>query len=604
MRADKRSVGAIFDHSLRLLAPLFQRPYVWEESSNWVPLWEAIVDVGESRLAGQQRGHRPHFLGAVVLDQLPTNVGEIEARQIIDGQQRMTTLQLAIAALRDISTERGLVKYAAAWKKLCINDIPLSENEDEQFKVWPTNVDRAHFRRCMLEGSQNRIKELYNSEELRDCSDHRIVAAYQFFSSRARAWLEGGGELEVRMRALYQAVKDDLHMVAIDLDPEDDAQLIFETLNALGAPLLPADLVKNYLFHKAPEGDVERLYEKYWRPLDRESSFWRKIVRQGRLNRPRIDLFLQHYLTLVTRSEAGATHLFGVFRDYAEADSRISPVDHLEQISIYSEIYKRFQTYPRGSQEEVFFYRLEQLDTTTVLPLLLEVFRQTDRPERRAERDQVLVDLESFLVRRAICALTPKNYNRFFLDLLQEALSTDVVDVATIRSFLLRGTGETNRWPDDQEFFVALTSQPLYVRMVRKRLRMVLEALSGALHSGFTEAKVDSRGLQIEHLMPQQWQSNWPLPEVEEPGIELNLREQCLHRLGNLTLLNNRLNPSVSNGPWSTKVAAIQEFSVLPINRTIRADAWDEARIDERTEKLARLALTLWPRPENVETVE
>src|SRR5258708_2303791 len=87
VKVDKLTIERIFDHTERLEAPLFQRPYVWTEDENWVPLWESIRSVAERRLAKQPR--RPHFLGAIVLDQLTPPMGKLHARQIIDGQQRL-----------------------------------------------------------------------------------------------------------------------------------------------------------------------------------------------------------------------------------------------------------------------------------------------------------------------------------------------------------------------------------------------------------------------------------------------------------------------------------------------------------------------------------
>src|SRR5262245_61830204 len=105
MNATKRSLGQIFDPSIRLAVPLFQRPYVWEQEKNWEPLWESVNEAAERRLAGTN--HRPHFLGAVVLNQLKTRTGDIDARQVIDGQQRMTTFQIILAAARDACQALG-----------------------------------------------------------------------------------------------------------------------------------------------------------------------------------------------------------------------------------------------------------------------------------------------------------------------------------------------------------------------------------------------------------------------------------------------------------------------------------------------------------------
>src|SRR3954454_16936292 len=150
MQANKRSLGHIFDPSLRLVVPLFQRPYVWKQEANWLPLWESIQDVAERRL---NNAPRPHFLGAIVLDQLKTPTGDIDTRQIIDGQQRMTTFQLVLAALRDRCKAGGDERYHKAFSKLTTNEVPLSDEADDVFKVWPTNADRTQFRTVMTAGS-------------------------------------------------------------------------------------------------------------------------------------------------------------------------------------------------------------------------------------------------------------------------------------------------------------------------------------------------------------------------------------------------------------------------------------------------------------------
>jgi hypothetical protein len=600
MRADKRSVGTIFDRTIRIVAPLFQRPYVWSEEKNWVPLWEAITDVAERQLGGGQT--RPHFLGAIVLDQIRTPVGEIETRLVIDGQQRMTTLQVAMAAIRDVCRTAGAENYYQAWRKLTQNDIPLSDDPDELFKVWPTNVDREHFRRVMTAGSAEVIRAAYAAPDLASAAGHLVPNAYQFFYRKAAEWLgpSDGEDFLQRLRALHRAIRDEMHLVAIDLDPEDDAQLIFETLNALGAPLLPADLVKNFLFHAAhAEGQkVEQLYGQYWEPLDAEHAFWRQPVRQGRLNRPRIDLFLQHYLTLSTRQDIVATHLFAEFRDFAASRPDLSTTDHLQRIRTYSNIYKQFERFPHGTREGEFFYRLDHLDTTTVLPLLLDVFHQLGSGDSQDQLLQVLTDLESFLVRRAICNLSPKNYNRIFLDLLQQAADDGGMSAEGVRRFLMRGEAETNRWPDDEEFRNGWMSFPLFTMLVRKRLRMILEAVEEGLHTDFSEQLLVSRNLTIEHLMPRSWQAHWPLPDDVDPEEMTRVRERLIHTIGNLTLVTRKLNPSLSNSAWEKKQPAILQHGVLALNRKLQKyPLWDEGTIEARGALLFEVARRIWPHP-------
>ena len=125
MKCDKLNLERVFERTERLEAPLFQRPYVWRQDRNWEPLWEPFKAVAERRL--DDKPVRPHFLGTIVLDQLRTGIGKVHLRQIIDGQQRLTTLQLALATARDLCTKFGEMRYTKAFEKLTVNDVPLSD---------------------------------------------------------------------------------------------------------------------------------------------------------------------------------------------------------------------------------------------------------------------------------------------------------------------------------------------------------------------------------------------------------------------------------------------------------------------------------------------
>jgi uncharacterized protein with ParB-like and HNH nuclease domain len=317
MKVDKLNLERVFERTERLEAPLFQRPYVWKQEQNWTPLWESIQMVAERRLDG--RPVHPHFLGTIVLDQIDTGTGKIHVRQIIDGQQRLTTLQLALAAARDLCTRLSESRYAKAFEKLTVNEVPLSDDSDDLFKVWPTNADQHDFRDVMKAGAPAVIRKMEHADA---DDDWLIPNAYLYFYDTFDEWLGPAGTdvFRARLDTLYTTVRDDLHLVVIDLEADDDAQEIFETLNSLGTPLLPADLVKNFLFHRAERGkeDTRKLYNRYWERFDTEKGYWRKEVRQGRLKRPRLDLFLNHFLTLKRREEVIIAQLFSAYRDFVE----------------------------------------------------------------------------------------------------------------------------------------------------------------------------------------------------------------------------------------------------------------------------------------------
>ena len=354
MRVDKLTLERIFERTERLDAPLFQRPYVWKRERNWQPLWDAIKKVADTRLGGGEP--RPCFLGAIVLDQLKTATGKLHARQIIDGQQRLTTLQLAIAAARDICVERNEIGYGEAFRKLSFNHVPRSKEPDEVFKVWPTNADRADFREVMKAGSVQAVRQLPHA----DPDDAWLIPnAYLFFADMFIEWVGDttGETLESRLDAIYFSIKEDLHLVVIDLEEQDDAQVIFETLNALGTPLLPTDLVKNYLFHLAESQneDTQKLYQKYWEAFDTDKHYWREEVRQGRLKRSRLDLFMNDYLTLATGEEVSAALLFSSFRKYVVENNGGLAAPHLERFRSFADVYRSFGCFPPNSREAVFF---------------------------------------------------------------------------------------------------------------------------------------------------------------------------------------------------------------------------------------------------------
>jgi hypothetical protein len=594
MHAEDRMLGVVFETTVRLMVPLFQRPYVWNEERNWEPLWESIEAVANRRLGDS--APRPHFLGAIVLEQLKTETGEVDSRQVIDGQQRLTTLQLAIAAIRDLCAQKGAENYREGFKRLSENYVPSKKNLDSVFKVWPTNVDRDHFRRVMSAGSLEAVAEAYEVKPGTRDYGHLIPNCYKFFYAKTEEWLGDAAdqELDDRLDILFSAFRQDLVLVVVDLGDGDDPQLIFETLNALGTPLAPADLVKNFLFHSAErEGSsIAELYEETWQSFDDNVQYWRAEVRQGRLKWFRIDTFLAHYLTLLRQDVVSMTHLFTEFREHFDTED-VSAAQQVRNLRQYAKVFEGFDSYHPESREGVFFRRLEALDTSMAVPVLLEMLRI---PHSDEDKDLFLTLLESYLVRRAVCCLTYKNYNRIFVDMIK-SLSKAGFTAAALRVFLLERKGESAEWPTDEQFRKAFCEFPIYKRMKQSRTRMVLEGIERAMHDGKSEKISIDEQLTIEHVMPQDWRANWPMPEDSTLEDEMQ-REEVLQSFGNLTLVTKKLNPSMSNGPWSEKKAALQEHSALTMNRRLQKfTKWGEANIAERGQEMCDIALKIWPRP-------
>ena len=223
----------------RLAVPLFQRPYVWNQENQWEPLWNDLVRLAERVLNRPSDKHYPHFLGAVVLQQTPKQTGLMQERTIIDGQQRLTTLQLLLDALAaELETVNALMP-AKRIEQLVANGDAFRSKAEDAFKVWPTNRDRPPFNAVM--GAKPPV-----DYDALGYPGERIVQAHRFFSEQSREWLsiDGSTAAVKRAEAIEMVARELLQMVVIDLAADENAQEIFETLNARGAQLTAADLIE------------------------------------------------------------------------------------------------------------------------------------------------------------------------------------------------------------------------------------------------------------------------------------------------------------------------------------------------------------------------
>lgn len=596
MQVNNITIQQLFHQDRRYVVPLYQRPYVWQQELQWAPLWEDIRSVAE-RLA-ENIETRSHFIGAIVLEYVHQAVGTMDIRLVIDGQQRLTTVQLLLEAFYDYCGTIGAEQQHRAIERLVRNDDPMSNDPVERYKVWPTNVDRQHFERVMEARSPVELKQMYDRPLNTKRLEQPILDAYLYFYETIASWAdEVEGKRDERLRSLLLAIRSHVGLVVIDVGKEDDAQVIFETLNARGTPLLPSDLVKNHLFHLAEQDgeNLDLLYKQYWQPFEEGKNYWREEIGRGHAKRARVDLFLQNFLCLRIRDEVPVSHLYATFRGTTSPEAG-SAKAQLQLLRRYADIFKGFERFPEDTQLGIFFRRLNALELGTTYPFLMELFAR--HGSHAEEVLQVLSMLESFLVRRLVCQLNTRSYGRFFIDLINTIDGSVEALPDRVRGALTKTTAETGRWPDDDEFRSAWLSAPLYKTMLRSRLRMLLEALDTELASEFGESYVLREKLTIEHLLPQQWRAQWPLPEGATAEM-VTTRDQLLHTLGNLTLVSNKLNPLLSNGAWPGKIAYIRQHANLNLNRELCnrwADQWDESHIRERGNALFDIAADLWPR--------
>jgi hypothetical protein len=223
-------------------------------------------------------------------------------------------------------------------------------------------------------------------------------------------------------------------------------------------------------------------------------------------------------------------------------------------------------------------------------------------PDRQGEFDGILDVIESFLMRRMICGLTPKNYNRLFVDLIRHVEKSADVSLESVAAFLTRGTGDSVRFPSDEEFAIAAAALPLYGRLAHYKVRAILEALDNFAYHSKSEPQALPPGLEIEHVLPRSWESHWPLSFAADGSASTAARRAALvNTLGNLTLITGSLNPSLSNSAWAVKRPELLKFSKLNLTRYFHgkeAEIWDEAAIEARTQVLSQQLVAIWPAPQ------
>jgi Protein of unknown function DUF262 len=409
METQVRTPQMVFMQPQRLIVPLFQRPYVWNEDDQWEPLWGDVVRVAKRLLADPSARHQPHFLGAVVIQQVQNPVGTMQERTIIDGQQRLTTLQLLLDALHAELLAAGAEQQAMRVETLVMNARPFWERPEDRFKVWPTNRDRPAFNVVMAADPPL----AYDTLEHRSS---RLVQAHEYFAKGAREWLVADPEnVQARAAAIERAVRELMQMVVIDLTADENAQEIFETLNARGAQLTAADLIKNFIFQRLTESgvDVEAAYEQHWKEF--ETGFWETEISAGRVRHQRSSMFLNHWLIAKTGEEILAREVFHRFKTYAEFDSGLSMIDILGQLHRAGQVYQGFinaagQLTGPIDRLGLFAYRTGIMQSEVVKPLVLFLY---DPDEAAIPDDQLTKALdvaESWLVRRMLVRATSKSY--------------------------------------------------------------------------------------------------------------------------------------------------------------------------------------------------
>jgi uncharacterized protein with ParB-like and HNH nuclease domain len=575
INANKELLNTFFSNNLQYVVPFFQRSYVWDEE-NWDILWEHIYNIAIN-FDGKIKNE--HFIGTLITKKRSDgSIGENKL-DLIDGQQRLTSLSLLLKAIATKAT--GKVPYTKLKEKT--NDLVVFENAkgDKFIRIEHSRNDKQYFEAIMFDRD---FQDLKNQE-------HKLLKCYRFFLNKVE------NLSDEQLDNLKTIVLSNVPVISMLLESNDDEQEIFDTINSLGVRLTTGELLKNFIFQ---DEKIRALFETYWEPIfeddEEQIDFWNKKKTSGRIPRSNIEVLLYCYLIIQLKSSVELEKLFKEYKNWLKDKKTDKKVIFLKELKEYANIYFNF---PEGTElneigysqdEERFFHIIENLEITTVYPLILYLYKQVPNKEARLS---LLKILESYLVRRNVCRLTTKNYNNLFIQIISKLSEVKSITVNSFKAVLESFTEDTNKFPSDLEFKIAFSNEAISNVNAREILYCI--SLYQIYNPKSDIKKLSSSSYSVEHMLPQKWEVNWGGKEMDE--VKIILRYKKLKTLGNLTLVTKNLNSSMKNAAWNIKKEALKEYSHLKITTDyINKEWWNETEIDIRANDLAKQALKIWIR--------
>ena len=551
MIANQSDVKALLDGAKQYILPLYQRRYSWRQSH-----WKTLSDDIDRLL--QRPEQTSHFIGSFVSAPIGTAADQSVNRfRLIDGQQRLTTVVILLAALRDLAAERGQSNLAGKIAgQYLANQF---EQGDAAKKLLLTEDDRPQLDAVL--GNTG-------------AASGAIADAFAYFAGHLRDSCTGD------LTPVLQTIMGRLSVVNITLSADDDPHLIFESLNAKGEKLSPSDLLRNYFLMRLPQADADAHFRNLWEPM-------RKKIGED------LTPFFRHYL--MRDADDGNVRKDQVyFRLKARVDHDApTPMDVVASLKDIHRFGMYYATLAGGeASTDPAVAHLHRLRTTTPFPFLMNVKDAITDGRLGVDAFPATSRLiESFLVRRLICGVPSNQLRKIFLALCGEAARA--TDTAAFLSAVRHALSQGKRCPNDDEFRAAVINGSLYSGPVRDLSRYMLEQLERSYGSK-EMPDVEAKAFQIEHVMPQTLTDAWRVElSPADPAAADAIQARWLHRLGNLTL--TAYNPELSNRPFAEKKSELGAGALL-LNRYFPDVAhWDEEAIQRRAEALAARVLSIWP---------
>lgn len=541
----------------RFVIPVYQRNYDWK-TENCKQLFDDLKKVIKTQ-------RKSHFFGSIVSVYNPD--GENMEFQIIDGQQRLTTISLLLLAMYNL-IKNGIVtaeQSNLADKIFRTYLIDEWQNDDTRIKLKPVKNDQTAFGK-LFDNETEYIK------------DSNVTINYRYFYERIQ-------RQELTMDELFEAIRR-LEIISITLNQDDNPQLIFESLNSTGVALSEGDKIRNFILMGLPTKQQNIFYEKYWNKIEICTGY-------------EVSAFVRDYLSVKQQSTPSLNKIYFTFKEYVE-DVALETEELLADLLAYAKLYEILLKGNTVSRRlNACIIRLNRLESTVTRPFFLEVLRLFINGKISIDDTAaIFLITEDYLFRRTMCELPTNALNKIFLMLHKEIVRYDGTEVNYLEKFkyALLSKRERARFPDDLDFAEAIDTRQVYQMNAKNKL-YILERFENA---GTDEDKdvyrhLDDGTYSIEHIMPQHLTPAW----VKELGDDyLQIHGTWLHRMANLTL--TAYNSKYSNSSFADKKAMKNGYlqSGIRMNQHIaQKEKWGLAELEDRSQYLIKQALEIWPMP-------
>ena len=560
MRANETNLLRFLEPRNQFFIPIFQRRYSWEKH-HCEQLWDDVLRIG------QNNEILSYFLGSIVyMRSGDAPIGTVSKFLVIDGQQRLTTLSLLILALGK-TIHKHQIEIGITQDQLSnfylFNNMTDSEL---RYKLLLTLPDKD----TLIQLLENKIDFM---EPPADASP-RLLDNYRFFENKLNP---------SNLKAIYAGIQKLMIVEIILQSPNDNAQLIFDSLNSTGLELSQTDRIRNYVLMGQEYEFQNQLYNTYWFPI--EDRFGNEYTNW-------FDWFIRDYLTLKTRQIPNIKSVYEKFKTYIPSTANTKQLEKIiADIAFCSKYYVKFALLHEEDRDlKECFEDIDELGAGVARPFLLEVYEDyAKRQIQKEEMIKILRLVESYVFRRAICGIPTNTLNKTFASLMRSVDKNNYIEsLKNVFSELK----STRYYPLDSEFKDALLSKDVYNF---KRGNYLLRKLENSER----REPISVANCTIEHVMPQnpdlleEWQQ-----ELGENWQEI--QEIYLHTIGNLTLVGWRDNPALSDLPFKKKQSVNGGFcdSPLHLNRSLaQAKQWNENAIIDRAKELAEKALKIWTYP-------